>query len=540
MNSIWQRLLGMQRSPGAEAAGETRLEFTALPRGAVAVGVVLGAVALLAMLWWLYRRESRDLSPTKRVILVGLRTLTLLAVVAMLIEPVLISSHKETVKSRLAIVFDDSESMRFADPYTDDTRAVEIAAALKLPSEAGRPPVRRLRETTRLDLVKTALTPHLEALARGREVTIDDLESAAKNGAAKAKTLDALKPSRPVSPVGDALSGALANLRGQAVAGVVLATDGRSNTGEDPMKAAEAAVRQNVPIYLIAAGGDEGPRNVRVAEVEASPVVFAKDPMTLAVVVEARGLKDAEATLVLEQRANQGEWEPVTSQKIPLGEDGILKRTSFRITPKVVGDYEYRARVEDAGPELTLEDNVATAAVRVVRQQIRLLLIAGAPSPEVQFLHNALMRDQHVEFAGWLQHADPGYRQAGDRPITRLPNDQEELRKYDAILLVDPDMKALGPQWPEMITKFVGSEGGGLVFVAGELHSPQIFDAEDGKSEGPNWTKILPSSASLACSAPRPRFASALRTRTRSTSRPRAAATRCSSSTPTRSATGRS
>ena len=484
MNSLWQRLLGMQRSPGAEAAGETRLEFTALPKGGVAVAVVFGAVALLALLWWLYRRESRDLTPAKRVLLVGLRTLTIAAVVAMLVEPVLISSHRETVKSRLAIVLDDSESMRFADPYTDDTRAVEIATALKLPSEAGRPPIRRLRETTRLELVKTALRPHLEALARGREVTIDDLDSAAKNGAAKAKSLDAMTPSRPVSPVGDALGGALANLRGQAVAGLVLATDGRSNTGEDPMKAAEAAVRQNVPIFLIAAGGDEGPRNVRVAEVEASPVVFAKDPMTLAVVVEARGLKDAEATLVLEQRANQGDWEPVTSQKIPLGEDGILKRTSFRITPKVVGDYEYRARVEDAGPELTLEDNVATAAVRVVRQQIRLLLIAGAPSPEVQFLHNALMRDQHVEFAGWLQHADPGYRQAGDRPISRLPNDQEELRKYDALLLVDPDMKALGPQWPEMITKFVGSEGGGLVFVAGELHSPQIFDAEDGKSEG--------------------------------------------------------
>ena len=63
------------------------------------------------------------------------------------------------------------------------------------------------------------------------------------------------------------------------------------------------------------------------------------------------------------------------------------------------------------------------------------------------------MRDQHVEFAAWLQHADPGFRQPGDRPITRLPNDAEELGRYDALLLVDPDMRALGPQWPEMITQ---------------------------------------------------------------------------------------
>ena len=182
----------------------------------------------------------------------------------------------------------------------------------------------------------------------------------------------------------------------------------------------------------------------------------------------------------------------VGRERVVLGEDGILKRTTFRITPKVVGQYEFRAKVEDAGPELTQEDNVATAAVKVVRQQIRLLLIAGSPSPEVQFLAMRSMRDQRVEFAGWLQHADPGFRQPGDRPITRLPNDSAELRNYDALLLVDPDLRALGPQWPEMITHFVGQEGGGVIFVAGELYSQQLFEAADGKGPAGDWTKILP------------------------------------------------
>ncbi len=284
----------------------------------------------------------------------------------------------------------------------------------------------------------------------------------------------------------------LAAHRGQPVAGVVLATDGRSNTGEDPLRAVESAARLDIPVFSIAAGGDEGPRNIRLAEIEVSPVVFVRDPMILSVVVEARGLRDAEATIVLEQRVNEGAWEPVGQQRVGLGEDGVLKRTSFRITPRVVGQYEFRARVEDAGPELTQDDNVATAAVRVVRQQIRVLLIAGAASPEVQFLRNALMRDQHVEFAGWIQHADPGFRQPGDRPITRLPNNDAELRRYDVLLMVDPDLRALGAQWPEMITHFVGQEGGGLIFVAGELYSPQLFEAADSKATGGDWTRILP------------------------------------------------
>ena len=179
----------------------------------------------------------------------------------------------------------------------------------------------------------------------------------------------------------------LAGHRGQPVAGRGHGDRRPVQRGRRSAPRVEAAVRQNIPIFAIAAGADEGPRNVRLAEVEVSPVVFVRDPMTLAVVVEARGLRDAEATIVLEQRINEGDWEQAGT---PAGRAGRRRDpqagTTFRITPKVVGQYEFRARVEDAGPELTQEDNVATAAVKVVRQQIRVLLdrrraVAGGAVP---------------------------------------------------------------------------------------------------------------------------------------------------------------
>ena len=461
------------------------------------MAIALGSVALLVLLWQLYRRERRNLSRPRRAALVGLRAATLLALAAILAEPVLVSSRRETVRSRLALIVDDSESLGFSDPYTDESRAAGLAAGFRLESEGGKSPVDRLREMPRLDLVRRVLRPNLEALGRGRDLDFHDLETATRGGAGmgdSSRFLEGLKPNRPVSPLGDALQGVLASLRGQPVAGVVVATDGRVNTGEDPLRVVEAAVRRGIPVYAIAAGADEGPRNIRLAGIEASPVVFVRDPMTIAVVLEARGLRDAEATVILEQRVNDGAWEPLGSERVVLGEDGLLKRTTFRVAPKVVGSYQYRARVEDAGPELTRDDNEATADVRVVRQQIRALLIAGGPSAEVQFLRNALMRDPHVEFAAWLQHADPGFRQPGDRPIARLPADEAELRRFDALLLVDPDIRALGPRWPEMIAKFVSQDGGGLIFVAGELHSQQIFDADAPGSDatGSAWTKVLP------------------------------------------------
>jgi hypothetical protein len=495
MSSLLQWLLGIRRSSGEVAlGGSTQLELTSLPAGGAALFFVVATVALAYMLWRLYRRERRELSRPRRALLVGLRLLVLGALAVMLVEPVLVTSRNETIRSHLPLIVDDSESMRFSDPYTDESRAALVAAALRLKSEGKRSPVERLRESPRLDLVKASLGPNLEKLRRGRELFVYDLESASRTvGASRTRELDEIKPSRGVSPLGDALRDVLALHRGRPVAGIVLVSDGRSNAGEDPLRAAEAATRQGIPIFLVAAGADEGPRNVRLAEIEASPVVFARDPMTLGVVVEARGLRDTEGTISLEQRVNGSDWQAVGDQRVALGEDGILKRVTFRIVPRVVGDYEFRARVGDAGPELTLDDNVATAAVKVVRQQIRVLLIAGAPSPEVQFLHNALLRDQHLESAIWIQHADPGFKQGGDRPIIRLPGDADELGRYDALLLIDPDMRALGPQWTELITNFVGKDGGGLVFVPGELFSQQLFEADDSESEeGGRWTRLLP------------------------------------------------
>ena len=494
MSSFWQSLLGIRRSGGeVSVAGSTRLELSAMPSGVLVLAIIAGVLALAYLLWWLNRRERGELSWKKRAILVTLRLVVVAALGVMLLEPVLLTTRTETVESHLPIIVDDSESMRFSDPYTDESRAALVAAALKIKSEGTRSPVDRLRETPRLDLVKSALGPNLDKLGKGREVFLYDLESGSRtSGTTRTRKLDELKPTRGVSPLGDALRDVMALHRGRPVAGIVIVTDGRSNAGEDPLRAAEAATRRGIPVYLVAAGADEGPRNVRLADLEASPVVFARDPMTIGVIVEARGLKDAEGTITLEQRVNAGDWEPLGEQRVALGEDGVLKRVTFRLTPKVIGQYEFRAKVGDAGPELTQEDNQATAAVKVVRQQIRLLVIAGAPSPEVQFLNNALMRDQHIESAIWLQHADPGFKQLGDRPIIRLPNDADELGRYDALLLIDPDMAGLGPQWPEMLTNFVGKDGGGIIFVPGELYSQQLFEDDDPESPAAKWTRLLP------------------------------------------------
>ena len=142
---------------------------------------------------------------------------------------------------------------------------------------------------------------------------------------------------------------------------------------------------------------------------------------------------------------------------------------------------------------MTEDDNAAMKTVKVVRQRIRVLIIAGSPSPEVQFLRNSLLRDPLMEMACWLQSAGENYEQIGSRPVRRLPANLQELSHYDVLILIDPDLRKLGPDWDEMMMQFVGEAGGGLVYIAGELFTNRIFETSgENAGIGLSWVNMLP------------------------------------------------
>ncbi|HEV3342821.1 MAG TPA: hypothetical protein VG125_20785 [Pirellulales bacterium] len=517
-------ILGIQSSPDwvRGPGSRWRIEFQSLPQGGAAALAIAAAVVTVGGIWWLYRREGRSLALFPRLLLSGLRLGIVLAVTFMLLEMVVVISKRELIPSRLLVLTDTSQSMALADPYPDDSIARETAERIGLTTAAGEADVASLRKLSRSELAGKVVDELSPKLGEGRVVSVygfagkletevapapkvapalrDGEGSPAGDPPSPPRSIGAtLKPTGAETAIGDAINDALTLHRGQPIAGILLVTDGRSNAGLDARTAAAAAGKAGVPVVSLAAGTPEGPRNVRLAGIEASPVVFLRDPADLSVLVESRGLKDAPASVVLEQRQDDGTWKEVAREPIILGEDAALKRINFRITPEALGQLDYRARVTDAGPELTEDDNADTASIKVVRQTIRVLLIAGYPAPEVQFLRNALLRDTGMEFASWVQSAPHEYEQIGGRPIRRLPANQKELDHFDTLVLVDPDMRGLGPAWPEMLTKFVGDAGGGLIYISGELNSQRLFNPEsgDGSSLGvgdpaSSWLRILP------------------------------------------------
>lgn len=443
--------------------------------------VLLGAVAFGVA--HLYRKDAGELPRKVRAGMVALRVGVVALLAGMLLEPVLVLERTDEVPSNLIVLLDSSQSMTLNDRFPAGPASEDLARdlGLELPSE--------LERKTRLELAagvldQADLRARLEA-AGDRRVRVHPfadrmlLEELAREGQPLAALDEA---ARAYTALGTAVEQALAAYQGTPTAGILVISDGQSNAGGDVAAAAEAARAAGIPVHVLAAGSDAEARNVAVQRLEVDPVSLVRDPFSAVAQVEARGLDGESIEVVLERRRGTGPWELVEQRTIEVTEEGRLTQVAFRLQEDEPAELELRARALDVGEETTRDDNLASGNVRVVKQKMRVLLVAGLAFPEVQFLINTLMRDEAFDVSSWLQGAEDDYEQKGNTSIGALPRTAEELEAYDVVVLYDPELDSLPPGLVSLLPEFIGTEAGGLVYIAGEGASERLFERDYAES----------------------------------------------------------
>jgi hypothetical protein len=496
MNRLLQILFGLGDTP-LTSGGRWRLEWGAVPTGDRALLWIVAIGVAAVGIWWLYRIEAGSQRPRVRLLLGAVRLAVLGAVAVMLLEPILIFSHVEREQSNMIVLLDNSRSMGLRDAWQAQSAGQGLADALHLPDG-----VRDLRKLTRLEQAQRLLDRGLlkELDSNGDRLVhihpfadrlMEPLESEPKTPNAAAPTKPPLTTDGQSTAIGSAVRQAVLGYRGKPIAGILVITDGQSNVGESAVEAARFAAEERIPFVALGAGTEEGPRNVAIKNIETSPVVFERDHNNVTVLVESSGMPETPATVVLEKRRlGEQQWQEVGREDITLRRDGRLQSASFHYAEEQPGKIELRAKVLDVGPELTQDDNVRVSEVSVVRQKLRVLLIAGSTFPEIQFLRNTLLRDKTMELSTWLQAADTTYEHPGSVPIRRLPSTQEEMNQLDCVILYDPDPEKWPENFPDLLKKFVVQAGGGLIYVAGEMQTLHSFERQ--AEPGMNWLSLLP------------------------------------------------
>lgn len=397
----------------------------------VGVGLLVAAPALVGT-----ARLRAGARPRDRAVLLALRSLALLLVAACLFRPALLVSAAAPQRNVLALVVDDSRSMRIADVD-------------------GRP---------RADVVRTLLAPD-GALVRelGERFTVRTFRFA--SDAARTSDVGALAFDGARSRVEGALRAVRQELAGVPLAGIVLVTDGADNADVDALAPTSPDGRP-VPVFTVGVGSERLATDVEITRVDVPRTALRGGAITADVTIAQSGLAGESAQLIVEDDARiiathdvvlpgADERRPVRVS-IPAEETGV-RRLRFRVAPQ-------------AG-ELLTENNAREALVTVRDGPERILYVEGEPRFEFKFLRRAVADDEQLQVVGLQRTAEDKFLRLGVDDSTELragfPATREELFRYRAIVLGSIEASHFTAAQHRLLADFVSERGGGLLALGG-------------------------------------------------------------------------
>lgn len=389
------------------------------------------AGAALAVAWMAYRHTA--LRPAARLALIALRFATLLLLVVFLMRPVARSTEADARNAVVAILVDTSRSMSIQD--VSGERRIDRARSL----------------------VTGELLPALgsrfqtELLAYGDGLAPADPRALSAGGRR--------------SDLAGALTAVRDRLKGRAIAGIVLVSD-----GGDTSDAAEQAAPEGPPIFPVAVGSATAGRDREVLSVTAAEAVLDDSRVELA--ASAVGHGHGTAPIVMRLMEN---GRPIEVRQATPAAEGVPVRATFRVTPARGAPTIYTIEIPSAAGELVPENNARSVLVQPPSRSSRVLFVEGAPGFEHSFLKRALAADTGLEIDSVVrkgkneQGADTYYVQAARSRATALaagyPQKAEDLFQYDALVLANVEGTQLGRAQLEATRDFVGRRGGGLLVL---------------------------------------------------------------------------
>ncbi len=285
----------------------------------------------------------------------------------------------------------------------------------------------------------------------------------------------AIQPQGTSTRLGSAIQYIVNKEQGGPIAGIVIFTDGQSNSGVPVDRAIAAASNAGIPIFTVGVGGTSRPQNVAVATIEAPQRVLPGDKFQVKALIKAFGLEGRTARVQLisvdEKETEAAIIEEETNIRL-LG-DGQPASVEFAVSRDRLGKRRYEVAVESFEEDLDTRDNKLATVVEVIQQQTKVLLMAGGPTREFRFLRNQLYRDKDIQLHVWLQSAGVGADQESDVLLQAFPDSRADVYDYDCIVAIDPDWRMMNADQMKMLERWVAEQAGGLITVAGPVNTPQ-------------------------------------------------------------------
>ena len=469
-------------------ADDIQIEQILWARSVSTAGVLV--FVALALGWSIYIYRRRTGAPTwVRAVLGSSRLLVLCLIAAILFEPTATISQPRTVKRRLPVLIDASESMSIRDQRKRPADIADAAGALgflslattRNPSQALMALNTKQRQSianaSRLDLAKGLLAqsahqvfdPLAEELDISYHAFGDTLQLLSDDQVGASVPLAVLQPEQAGTAIADSLEAIANSERSAPLTGVVLISDGLDTAARPAVTAAIELGRQGIPIYTIPMGIVD-PGDVSIRSVVMQEVAFTGDKVPVRVQIHSKGYEKRSVDITVTLNGRSAALRNVTL----LG--GLqFEDVFFTADVQEKGAAQVDVELTPFGDEATAANNRVERSIRVVNEKVNVLCIEGSARWEYRYLRAMLKRDRRIDATFIASRGKPEMAQNSSEYLARFPSLREDAFQYDLVILGDVDAEFFSLEEMALLVELVKNRGGSLLMLCGARYAPSSY-----------------------------------------------------------------
>ena len=402
--------------------------------------IILLAAVTISLTVAVYLRDIRNVSTFRLLAFTAFRILGTFGLLLILLNPQReVVEQPKQIKKKVIIAVDRSQSMAQTD--LDSTRRIDEA--------------KTVLEQSKLIEKGVPVFPGLHFY------TFDETSARIQPG-----DLTNIQADGPDTRFHRSLTSMLQNAdSGNALAGLILLSDGHDHELVNPARTAMEARNRKAPIFALPIGSDRTVRDAAIHIASYQPYIFAGQHARIDVALRLISCEYEDFTMELYR-----EGKRIAQRRVAVG-DEIQRLESFEVLEDEPGQYAYEVRLSQVDNEANTENNSATTFLNVSNKKIRLLLLEGAPYWDTNFTQRSLWGNDKFDLDIAISVA-PGkvrtLRKNANLGELKIPKEDLDFDAYDCVLLGNNVERLLDTNAQVALVNYVKKFRGNVVFLRGK------------------------------------------------------------------------
>lgn len=319
--------------------------------------IILIVLFIISFLFTLYsyRYTLPEISKLKKIFLISLRFIALVLLIMIFFEPILFLQRIINIKPTNLIFVDDSKSISFIENRENLNQILNRIFNL-----------RKEIKTSEFKYFKFGSTP-IELNNLSLEQIQFNQQSTNLSEIFRLKEL---------------LKDDYSKINVQSIS---ILTDGIVTEGGNPIYLAE---KSGIPVYILAVGDSSRKKDIFIPNVLYNDNIYLGKNTTISAIINNIGYSNTKVAVSLYKNDSL-----IQKNIITLNPEGT-NTVNFEYSPKEKGEQKLKIEVEQIKGESNTNNNFKSFFLNVTEDKTNVLLISGAPNPDLTMIKNALNQEE--------------------------------------------------------------------------------------------------------------------------------------------------